>query len=175
MYPPRSLHNFYTINKINSSSTYSTLRRWHGVDIRESGSIMRWRGHARLQRDPSLSPFSAASTTDMTKVHTQILRWTPFPVSEWRGCPCYCLIEIAVSSKKPRPLNSFPRIFARCRPGPPVSLLARVSTSNQHRKLNACWCILLLLLLLFELHNTSDTLTTHAHLSLWIHTRKPYS
>jgi hypothetical protein len=26
----------------------------------------------------------------------------------------------------------------------------------------------------FELHNTSETLTTHAHSSLWIHARKPY-
>jgi hypothetical protein len=26
----------------------------------------------------------------------------------------------------------------------------------------------------FELHNTSETLTTHTHSSLWIHARKPY-
>jgi hypothetical protein len=29
-------------------------------------------------------------------------------------------------------------------------------------------------LFFFELHNTSETLTTHAHSSLWIHAHKPY-
>jgi hypothetical protein len=40
----------------------------------------------------------------------------------------------------------------------------------------ARWLHLLFFVYLFfsELHNTSETLTTQAHSSLWIHARKPY-
>jgi len=114
-----------------------TWRRLH-----ESGPIMRWRGHARLQRGRSLSPFSAA-LLDMTKV--QILRWA---LSRFRmeGYPCYCLIEISVSSKKPRPLNSFQGKDSHLLAARPSVFfffsLVGVSTSDQCGKLNAYYrCI----------------------------------
>jgi hypothetical protein len=36
-------------------------------------------------------------------------------------------------------------------------------------------CLISFVHFFFELYNTSETLTTHAHSSLWIHAHKPYS
>lgn len=109
IYPTRSLYNFYTIiNKIkwsnkltlNSSSTCIATVTWCRITVNHEVTWTR-----PITTWSKLIPFYR-STTDMTKVHAQILRW---PLSRFRmeGYPCYCLIEIPVSSKKPRPLNSF--------------------------------------------------------------------
>ena len=86
---------------LNFSTAY-ILRWWHGVDYANQGRS--WGDVDTLDYNVIEAYPLLCSTSDMTKV--QILRWA---LSRFRmeGYPCYCLIEISVSSKKPRPLNSF--------------------------------------------------------------------